>query len=459
MGKSSNRLYRVSLDTNKLWELYLDSFAPEDNQIYKERREHDCSSCRQFIKSFGNVVAIINGKVETIWNVDLNSDREYQPVVDVLDKFVREKRIENVFVTKYTKFGVKSNLDLNPQSTVTKWCHLYTVLPTTMINCRNSESEASIMGDLRDTRNVFKCSLDEITESAVDTILELIAQNSLYKGEEWQAVLTQFRTLKREYSSLDPAKQELYAWTKSSDVGGAVARIRNHSIGTLLQAISADEDLDEAVRKYEAMVAPSNYKRPKAIFSKKMLEDAQKTLEELGLIDSLGRRYAKLDDITVNNILFANRDAAKRIGGTVFDEMAGNIAVNPKTFSKVEEISIKKFVEDVLPGTKNISLLMENKHAANLVSLIAPVNATAPSLFKWNTSFSWAYSGNITDSMKQNVKKAGGNVEGVLRFSIQWNDADDNKDDLDAHCMQPNGHKIYYSDKKDLLTGGSLDVD
>ena len=51
---------------------------------------------------------------------------------------------------------------------------------------------------------------------------------------------------------------------------------------------------------------------PKAIFTKKMLEDAKKTIEELGFLDSLGRRHATLDDITVNNILFSNRDAAKR---------------------------------------------------------------------------------------------------------------------------------------------------
>lgn len=71
-------------------------------------------------------------------------------------------------------------------------------------------------------------------------------------------------------------------------------------------------DLDTAVKKYEQITAPANYKRPKAIFTKKMLEDAKKTITELGYMDSLKRRFANLNDITVNNVLFSNKDSCKK---------------------------------------------------------------------------------------------------------------------------------------------------
>lgn len=196
-----------------------------------------------------------------------------------------------------------------------------------------------------------------------------------------------------------------------------------------------------------------------------MLEDAKKTISELGYMDSLNRRFATLDDITVNNILFSNKDAAKRISDSsdIFGELEKQVVVNPRKFSRIEEISANDFIKNVLPSAKEVEVLVENKHSNNFVSLIAPCNKDSKSMFKWNNGLSWAYSGNITDSdMKQNVKAAGGNVDGVLRFSIQWNEDGRDNCDLDAHCIEPNRNEIYFSNcRKPSLSSmtGQLDVD
>lgn len=465
MSKDSSRLFTVNVDTEELYNLYLDSFPAGTNEIYRERREYDCSCCRHFIRDVGNVVSIKNGELYTIWGINPVSDDKYNVVAAALDAYVKQKAVSGVFLKKEKRIGTPKNREMLPTGKINKYEHFFVDLPEICIF--KEYYGHTLEGDLsqfRDIRNVFKRSLDEISKEAVDTVLELIAQNSLYKGAEWKKQLTEFKNYQKEYGKLTDEQKELWIWEKSIAAGAVIGKIRNHSIGTLLVNISEGMDLDLAVRKYEQIVAPVNYKRPKAIFTKKMLEDAKKTITELGYMDSLQRRFATLDDITVNNILFSNKDAAKRITGAMdlFDEMEQDVAIDPKRFSKVEEISAEDFIKNVLPVAKELEVYLENKHIQNMVSLIAPEVAAAKTMFKWNNGMSWAYTGNITDSdIKENVKAAGGSVTGVVRFSIQWNDKDgkDNSD-LDAHCIEPKGGEhIHFGCIKSLRTRGELDID
>lgn len=463
MTKDSTHLFEVNVDKDEMWNLYLDSFPAGTNEIFRERREHDCSCCRQFVKAIGNAVVIKDNKITTIWDFRTD-DTTYQPVLDALSAFIKSHAVSDIYVSKFKKIGTLQNYEEMEDGHIHEWSHFFLELPDKFVD-RSSRSVSAIKGSLRDTRNVFKRSLDEIDMDSLDTILELITSNTLYKGEEWKGALTEFCKYKKEYDKLTTDEEKNnFAWEQSVKVGIAIGRIRNHSIGTLLVNVSEGMDLDTAVKKYEQITAPANYKRPKEIFTKKMLEDAKKTIEELGYMDSLGRRFATLDDITVNNILFSNRDSANRIGGMddIFGEMEREATTNPKKFSRVEEISVDKFVSDVLPNAKEVEVYFENKHTNNMVSLIAPENKDAKTMFKWGNNFGWAYTGNMTDSMKERVKAAGGKVDGDLRFSFQWNEDGKDNCDLDAHCKEPDGYKIYFgSAKKPRFspTKGQLDVD
>ncbi|MBS4902283.1 MAG: hypothetical protein KHZ96_07365 [Coprobacillus sp.] len=460
MQKEATHLFEVNVDKDELWNIYLDSFPLGTNNIFRERREHDCSCCRQFIKNIGNAVVIKDNQIHTIWELNLG-DTTYQPVCDALDAFVKSHTVVDIYTTSFPKIGTDHNFEeIDGKSH--RWDHFFLELPRKFVNTSNKSNE-ELKGQFRDTRNVFKRSLDEITMEALNTILELINSNTLYKGEEWKVALTEFKKYKKEYDKLaSDVEKELYTWEKSVSVGMVIGRIRNHSIGTLLINVSEGMDLDTAVKKYEQIVAPTNYKRSKPIYTKAMLEKAQKQIVELGYMDSLSRRYATLDDITVNDILFSNKDSAKRISGAndIFGELAKNVeGRNAKKFSKVEEVTIDSFINDILPTANEVELYLENKHLSNLVSLIAPQNIDSKSMFKWGNNFSWAYSGNLTDSnMRDRVKAAGGNVTGDLRFSLQWNESGEDDCDLDAHCKTP-CTEIYYRHKVDRDTKGKLDVD
>ncbi len=464
-------LLEVEVDKEEMWNLYLDSFPEGTNQIFRERRVHDCNECKSFFRSFGNVVAIKDMKMVSVWDIDLD-DSTFGPVVKALSNYIHARPVKDVFMPRSRKMGVDKNIENTESGTIT-WYHLYYELPKRFRYYPDRLIANSNKSIIRDIRNVYYRGLNEITNEAIDTVLELIHDNSLYRGDEWELVLEKYKACKEEFDQIPEEDKDsedhsdtmksLYAWNVATIIDPRIGKIRSTSMGTLLLNLSQGMDLELAVNKFEEIVAPENYRRSKPIYTKKMLDDAKKKVEELGYTNSLHRRFATIDDISVQNILFANRDIkqdAKEIDD-LFASMEKDIAVSPKKFEQAKEVSIDNFIKDILPTVSNMEVLMEGRLSSNLVSLITAKDEDAKSMFKWNNPFSWAYSGNITDSsIKENVKSAGGKVDGVLRFSIQWNDGNEwDRNDLDAHCIEPNGNEIFFCNAFSYYTGGSLDID
>jgi hypothetical protein len=271
----------------------------------------------------------------------------------------------------------------------------------------------------------------------------------LYRGQEFKALLTAFLKHQKKYKDLTAEQKDTYSWLNYKEGG----KIRNTAIGTLLIDLSEGRELDVAVSAFERVVAPHNYKRPTALVTKSMITQAEKTIQQLGLENSLKRRHAIAEDISVSNLLFANRDV-KGQELSLFDSLKDDVVINPRTFSKVDEVPVETFINDLLPTATEVEVLFENRHSSNLVSLIAPADKTAPSLLEWDNGISWDYNGGLADSVKEKVKKAGGAIEGEVRVSLEWF----NYDDLDLHVKEPNGTVIYYG-RKSGTKGGILDVD
>ncbi len=105
------------------------------------------------------------------------------------------------------------------------------------------------------------------------------------------------------------------------------------------------------------------------------------------------------------------------------------------------------FMKDALPGAASIDLWVANSHEPHFVSLTTGRHPAAPPLVTWDNDFGWSYGGNVTDSIKEKVKRAGGNVTGKVRVSLSRF----NHDDLDLHVFEPNGDHIWYREKRNKL--------
>lgn len=441
---SKGQLFRTNIDKYALWDKYLASFPEGTNPMFKTRTEHDCNCCKNFIRDVGNVVAIENGQIQTIWDVEVPGF--YGEVAKAMAEYVRTGLIVDRFSHREKKAGTETSRQQIEGGGIRSWNHLFAIVPNNYINV-----SPDTLNEARNTVAVFERGIKEITNEAVDTVLELIGQRSLYKGDEFKTTVEGFKKLKAQCMKLKTDQEKnIFLWSNAHILG---ARIKNTVIGTLLEDLSLDEDLDKAVRSFESKVAPTNYKRPTAIVTKTMIEQAMKTIEALGIEPALYRRFAVPEDISVNNVLFANRG----ISSIMKDGLKSTLMETVKDvgdYSRVEKVPVEKFIKDILPNITEMEVKVENKHTNNFMSLIAPKNE-AHKIFKWNNNFSWSYNGNVTDSIKERVKAAGGDVTGILRVSLSWF----NGDDLDLHIVEPKGNRICYSSKINPKTTGKLDVD
>lgn len=426
-------------DVSDLFDSYLAAFPAGTNPIFRVRTEHDCSCCKNFIRNVGHLVSLKGGIVSTVWDIE-GLEYPYDVVAKSLGDLVRQVPVKSVFRTKEGKFGAAQTIELRDSET-RRWNHFYCDVPA-----RNrSQMPDKDRGNINTSVQVFERGLSEMTIEAVETVFDLIDSNSLYRGAEHKDKVAEFLTQKRAYN--DAIDKDLFAWV---NVDSPAARFRSSAIGTLVSDISAGVALDDAVRMFESKVAPTNYKRPTTMITPKMIDDAVGKLKELGLESAIERRFARLPDVSVNNVLFVDN----AVKGKMKDGLSGLLmsSVKPETvdIKHAEDISIDDFLARVVPQASSIDLLLQNRHMSNFVSITAPVHGDSGQLFKWNNGFAWSYDGDVTDSIKERVKKAGGNINAALRVSLSWS----NYDDLDLHAHTPDGQFIYYMNK-----AGILDVD
>lgn len=134
LANNADRLYLTNVNKDELWDCYINSY-PED-----ERQSHTCNCCRQFIKPYGNVVAIVNNKLVSIWD-SLVLDEPYATVARNLAQLVKSKPVCDVFVSKVVKLGTdKNNVWIEtPTRHVHTWNHLFYKLPNHLLCAETKE--------------------------------------------------------------------------------------------------------------------------------------------------------------------------------------------------------------------------------------------------------------------------------------------------------------------------------
>lgn len=484
-------LFRVELSGRQIWDKYLQSFSEENNPKFRdpESSSHNCNHCKNFIRRYANVVAI-DDDYNLITLFDVDASEEYRESIDVIAEDIRNSKVADVFFETFTelnslpyesckmtqnafKLGVVENhkkytkteaetFGVVKEDEIRTFNHFSLKLPKQYVDMSGNSVE-SIMAGHRDAKNVFQRAMGEISLETLELVRDLINQGSLLNGDSHLHKLDAIIPLKEEYDNNVSTTEigDKWCWVKSNNF--QFAKFRNELIGVLCTELSQGEELNKACTNWNKRVDPANYMKAKAPITKRQIQEAQNFVEENGYEASFNRRIAIKDDIDVSEILHVNSGNGSIVKGSIFDNVKstkkGRHSRNK--FENLEEISIDKFMDKILPTATSLEVFLENSHEGNMVTLTTANDLESKPIFNYSNNYSQTFSGNLAgkSEIKDQVVSQGGKV-GVLRFSIMWSPKDSiDNSDLDAHCVEPSGFEIYFSSKVSRTTGGNLDID
>lgn len=495
------KLFRLNVTGQQIWDAYIQGFTPEENPIFRDPNSssHQCNNDQNFIRRYGNIVAIKNNQIVTMFDIDVTGT-SYEGTVNNIKKVMSAGKVCDVFfetfnelnslpyerttknqkvfqlghektLKKYTqeevdKFGVVNTTDIYT------FHHFYVMLNEQFVD-KTGKSVESIMGDYRSSYDVFQRAMKEIPLDTLELVKDLIVQGSLLNGDSYLEKVKTFIQLKKEYDLVPTDQKDNWCWVNSYKL--PIAKFRNELIGTLCVELAEGEDLNKACLNWNKRADPINYMKASAPITQKQIAEAEKFVVENDYVESFDRRFATIDDINVAEIrhMNVNNKIEKEVG--LFTGVKPSVSTRHKRseFEGLEVVNIDKFMKDILPTCSSIELFLENRFDGNLVTLTTADKGK--SIFKWNNLFSWTYNGNLTgkSQLTQMVEAKGGRVDGVFRFTHSWNELEPNQSLMDLHVFMPGcelpkqftggpnvkGRRVGWNQRQDNLSKGIQDVD
>lgn len=486
------KLFTSNISGDEIWDIYLNSFEKDGIFRDPESSVHNCNHCKNFIRRYGNIVSIdSNLDVHTIFDVDVDKSSEYFNFVKLIKKRFEKVEILDVFVETFDslnglpyevckrtnpifKLGVIQNHKIYTQEEADKYGgvvagktyqfnHFGLDLDRDHVDF-SGDSIATIKSKHRSMREVFHRGLSELSIDTLELVSDLIKQGSLLNGESELDRVTKFRDMLKLFNETSDDKKGYFSWYHNNVY---ISSFRNNLIGELCTELTEGKELNKACNDWNIRVDPINYKKATTPITEKQREDARKFVEENGYIESFDRRLANISDINIEEISHMNINSDIVKPASIFDKIGTTKSTRFKRseFDSIQEMSIDKFMSDVLPNSTSVEVLLENKHLNNLVVMTTSNNKDAKNMFKWGNNFAWTFKGGLSgkSQIKENVKKAGGNVNAELRMSLMWNESGNSIVDLDLHAYEPmsNNHIYFGSYKSPNKTNmsGQLDVD
>lgn len=333
-----------------------------------------CKTCRSFIISYG-ALGFINASGEfqsALWNEKCVDDPELKTLFRVMREYVEAlfatgnyilyfpdqqvvgAEVRNSFNHYHLDWGKFTNGGTKAYSASDLRNSAMQRHATALNLVRGFSSK-----QVKDVLTYFKSDADLVTQRAHVNILEALAEIVI-----WDA-----------FAFLPKDKLDLLAWQAApyirDDLSAATSGVLN--------VFFTESDMDNAKLLYLKRTDKEVYQRVQRDFTLRELQVAEKLLEESGLIKSIHRRPATLDDVAEKAIYWRGKtgtNTLKTLGGIPLKKDRPDPALSGRTITK--HISLNNFIDEFLPSITEMKIWVGNIFP--YLAFTVPTDPTAPNI-------------------------------------------------------------------------------
>jgi hypothetical protein len=362
-------------DTDNLFGVYLNSFPQVDRQF------HNCSACWRFINTYGSIVTIsADGERHSpIWEA-IPAPPKYAMAVASMVSAIDRAPIKGVFVSATADLGLRQ---------AGEWNHYTLKLPPASVLNHPFKSAAQVTAEKLEDFRMLQRYLATYSEQTIAQALTLLDADALYRSEACLGRAQWHYALKQQLARVksDRIKQHLI-WLAVATAPPGFCHIGSSMLGTLLDDIQSGLDFDTVSRRFADKMRPDRYLRPTAAPTLGNIERAERIIEQLGITDSLRRRYARIEELDLlwSPTVAAPAPSAAGIFGHLRD-LTKDRSIGASDTPPIT-MTFAKFVRKVLPDALAIDYWLTDTKQSFAGILTAAV-ADAPLIFQWDNPFSW----------------------------------------------------------------------
>lgn len=363
-------------DVTDLFEVYLGGLPAVDHQY------HRCTCCRRFFDSYGGLVTIDDEGRTTpaFWNAE-DAPPYYKKAIQAVAKAVSKAKVTGIFKSYDAKWG-------HPKTGV--WTHYYAQQPK--VERKTLLTAGQWTAELSEDYKVLSRAFGDFKPEVVNQALEILQADALYRQEKVLGPIQWFADLITKRASTPNDLRANLVWKAVAGAPAGWTHLRNTVGGSLLEDLANGLEFSEVSRKFAAKLKPTQYQRPQAPPAAGNIAQAEKTVEQLGIRNSLRRRFALLEEI--ETIWRPAASTPSKPGG-VFDHLLREQST-ASLILPLKSITWRKFAEDILPTASRIEFWNSNQRS-NYGAFLTAADPDAPNILQWGNTFSqYVYTGGST---------------------------------------------------------------